>query len=83
MKKLSRDELVELVRKISNHEFRMNDDYVEAIELFQESVPDPDAIHLIFQLERSNQFQFRPKDHEKHRLTPEEVVDTALNYKPT
>ena len=62
----SHSELVELVRKIMNcegGEEELNDD----INLFNESVPHPDASDLIF--------------YSEEELTPEEVVDKALSYR--
>ncbi|MBQ0983429.1 hypothetical protein KBZ10_02545 [Streptomyces sp. F63] len=62
---LSRDQLVELVRRIVA--FDGTEEEVDAMEqLFEESVPYPGAYSLIYR-------------HDPE-LTPEEVVDTALSY---
>ncbi|MGW0828431.1 bacteriocin immunity protein [Streptomyces sp. NPDC002845] len=64
---LSRDQLVELVRRIVT--FDGTEEEVDAMEqLFEESVPYPGAYSLIYR-------------HDPE-LTPEEVVDTALSYEP-
>ncbi|MGW7413383.1 hypothetical protein [Streptomyces sp. NPDC054863] len=62
---LSRDQLVELVRRIVA--FSGTEEEVDAMEqLFEESVPYPGAYSLIYR-------------HDPE-LTPEEVVDIALSY---
>ncbi|MFD3516661.1 hypothetical protein [Streptomyces sp. NPDC058657] len=61
---LSRDQLVELVRRIVA--FGGNEEEVDAMEqLFEESVPYPGAYSLIYRHDPD--------------LTPEEVVDIALS----
>ncbi|MEU6820896.1 hypothetical protein ABZ921_09725 [Streptomyces atriruber] len=62
---MTRAELVELVRRISI--FDGTEEEVDAMEdLFEASVPYPDAYGLIYQREPE--------------LSPEEIVDKALAY---
>lgn len=68
MKKLSKSELIDLVRKIRNVEYNSEKKHSEAIFLFKDNVPHPSAANLIY--------------HHKPRLTNEEVVEKALAYKP-
>lgn len=66
IKKLSKDELVELVNKICNP--KLSDEEVsEYIEILEENVPHPAPSDLIF---------WNDED-----LSPEEVVEIALAYK--
>ncbi|WP_273128864.1 hypothetical protein [Bacillus weihaiensis] len=63
IKKLSKDELVELVNKICNP--KLSDEEVsEYIEVLEENVPHP-----------------APSDLKRWDLSPEEVVEIALEYK--
>ena len=68
MEHLSKDQLIELVKKICEAEFETEAEYDMALELFLNSVPDPEAPNLIF--------------YHKPELTPEEIVEKALSYKP-
>ena len=64
-KKLSKDELVELVNKICNS--KLSDEEVsEYIEILEDNVPHPAPSDLIFWNEED--------------LSPEEVVEIALAY---
>lgn len=64
-KKLSKDELVELVNKICNP--KLSDEEVsEYIEILEDNVPHPAPSDLIFWNEED--------------LSPEEVVEIALAY---
>ncbi|SDY69996.1 bacteriocin immunity protein [Thermoactinomyces sp. DSM 45892] len=63
----TRDELVEIVRKIMNSE-GTEEELDEMIDLFNQNVPHPEASDLIFWDNRN--------------LTVEEIVEEALNYKP-
>lgn len=65
--KLSREELIKLVEKMCNGE-GSDDEISEWIELVEKSVPDPNVSDLIFWNDEG--------------LTPEQIVDRALNYKP-
>jgi hypothetical protein len=67
--KLSRMELVELVRKICAAE-GTEEEQEDMLTLLQSSVPHPEVSDLIY---------FPPEGDE---LTPEEIVDRALAYKP-
>jgi len=65
-KKLSKEELVELVNKICNP--KLSDEEVsEYIEILEKNVPHPAPSDLIFWNEEE--------------LSPEEVVEIALAYK--
>jgi Colicin immunity protein / pyocin immunity protein len=66
--KMSREELIELVRKIMDAEGSEEEIDVWLDEL-ERNVPHPEVSDLIFW----------PK---KEPVTPEEVVDEALAYKP-
>ena len=68
MKKLSKQELIELVTKIRNVDFKTEEEGDELIELFEYNIIHPEGYGLIF--------------HHKPRLTPEEIVEKALAYKP-
>ena len=66
-KKLSRDELINLVRKImkcegSEHEID------EMMNLLESNVPDPQVSDLIFWSDIE--------------YSPEEIIDKAMSYKP-
>jgi len=64
---LSKKELVELVDKIMQGE-GTEEEIDEMINLLEKNVPHPEVSHLIFWPEKE--------------LTPEEIVEEALNYKP-
>lgn len=66
-KKLNREELIELARKIINLEFPEGEES-EMTYLFCNSVPHPEAYSFLF--------------HHKPESTPEEIVDKALSYQP-
>ena len=61
-------ELLQLVKKICKGEYSTEEERDAMVELFERSVPDPEAADLIF--------------HHKSELTPEEIVEKALSYKP-
>ncbi len=67
--KLNREELIDLVTKIIDAD-GTEEEVSDWIDLFQDNVPYPGASDLIFW----------PKDN--RRVTPEEVVDEALAYRP-
>jgi hypothetical protein len=68
-KRLSRGELIELVRRICEAE-GMEEEQDEMMELLEANVPHPEVSDLIF---------YPPSGVE---LSPEEIVDRALAYKP-
>jgi hypothetical protein len=70
--KLSREELVELVRKIRNVEGN-EEEIVAWVNLFENNVPHPEASGLIF---------WSSKYGLSSNPSPEEIVDKALSYKP-
>ncbi|GLC28921.1 bacteriocin immunity protein [Clostridium omnivorum] len=65
--KLSKNELIEIVKRIINVE-GTEEEIDEMIEVFERNVPHPAASDLIFYPE-------------KGEVTPEEIVEEALNYK--
>ncbi|HEY4348115.1 MAG TPA: bacteriocin immunity protein [Gaiellaceae bacterium] len=67
-------ELVDLVRRIMAGEGDTEEEGDALVELFEANVPRPGASDLIFWPEHAIG--------EPRELTPEEVVDTALSYKP-
>lgn len=68
MKKLTKDELINLVTQICHGQYDSEEERSVMLELFMYNVPDPEAPNLIF--------------YHKPRLTTEEIVDKALAYKP-
>lgn len=67
MRKLEKPDLVELVKKITNSE-GTEEEISRWIELLEENISHPAVTDLIFHSDRD--------------LTPEEVVEQALSYKP-
>lgn len=67
--KLSRSELIELVKKICDAE-GTEEEQEDMMSLLQANVPHPEVSDLIY---------YPPDDAE---LSPEEIVDRALAYKP-
>ena len=77
---LSKEELVELVRRIMNAE-GTEEEIDEMIVLFNANVPHPDGASLAFYPEGYN----HRRDWETigdYNPTPEEVVEKASSYKP-
>lgn len=68
MSKLSKKELIELVKDICEANFETEEELDLALDLFLQNVPDPEASRLIYNT--------------KPELTPEEIVKKALAYKP-
>lgn len=68
-KSLSRDELIELVRRIIIDDFATEEESWDAVELLKANVPDPKVTDYIFWPD--------PIDRE---VDPAEVVDKALAY---
>ncbi|GED72993.1 hypothetical protein BRE01_66950 [Brevibacillus reuszeri] len=67
MKQLSKEDLIELVGKIMNVE-GSEEEIDRMIEILKQSVPHPEVSDHIFWNEND--------------LTPEQVVEQALSYKP-
>ena len=65
---MKRRQLIALVNKIIEAN-GTEEEIEELIDLFLNNVPDPNADAYIF-------------DSEYEKLTPEEIVDKALDYKP-
>ncbi|OAI50585.1 hypothetical protein AYO37_00185 [Opitutia bacterium SCGC AG-212-L18] len=68
MNKLSKNELINLVQKIRALEFDTEKELEELLDKFDSNVSRPNASALIY--------------HHEPRLTPEEIVEKALAYKP-
>ena len=66
-KKLTREELINLVNKIVECE-GSEEEIDEMIDMVKKNVPYPDISDLIYWSE--------------DELTPEQIIDKALNYKP-
>lgn len=66
-KRLTREELIDLVNKIIECE-GSEEEIDEMIEVVKRNVPYPDISDLIYWSE--------------DELTPEQIIDKALNYKP-
>jgi hypothetical protein len=69
---MSRDELVELVRRIMAGGGGSREEADRLVAVFVESVPHPEADGLIFY----------PDQYFDHEPTAEEVVELALSYRP-
>ncbi len=67
-KKLNKQELIKLVQSIRRGDFNTEEERQELLNLFLDNVPDPEATDLIY--------------YHHPRLTPEEIVEKALAYKP-
>lgn len=75
--KLTRAELIDLVRKIKEFDGSINpahDYQIEWLETLKQNVPDPCVSNYIFW---SRDYTSPPRE-----LTPEEIIDKALSYKP-
>lgn len=68
MQRLSKTELIKLVKRIINVDYDTEKEHSEAVFLFKQNVPHPEASNLIYR-------------HEPE-LSPEEIVEKALAYKP-
>lgn len=69
MAKLTKEQLIRLVERIQNGEGDTEAENDELIDVFMDNVPDPDAVNYIFELEHQD-------------LTPAQIVDKALAYRP-
>ncbi len=69
MQKLNRDELITLAEKIRDAAGASEEENDQLLDLFLDNVPDPNAGNYFFDLEYD-------------ALTPAEIVDKALGYKP-
>lgn len=67
LNKLSREELIELVTKIIECE-GTEEEIDNMIEIVEKNTSCPDLIDLIYW--------------NNHNLTSEQIIDTAMNYKP-
>jgi hypothetical protein len=67
MKKLSKQELIEVVTKIRNVEYETEEEGAELMYIFEQNVPFQDLYEL---------------KHQNPDLTPEELVEKALAHKP-
>lgn len=65
--KLTREELIKLVEKMCNGE-GSDDEIGEWIEILEKNIQDPNVSDLIY--------------FNNEKLTPEQIVDRAMNYKP-
>ena len=63
---MTREELIALVKDIVNVENKTEKEIDKLLEALQQNVPDPEVYDLIYYNE----------------LTPKEIVDKALSYKP-
>jgi hypothetical protein len=68
VQKLSKYQLIKLVRKIAEGECSSEAQRDKLISIIEENIPAPDITSYIF--------------HHDPELTPEEIVDKALAYKP-
>ena len=72
MQRLTRDELVDLVRRLLIDDFPTEQESWEAVEILRANVPDPMVTDYIFWPDPIDQV-----------VDPEQVVDRALRYRPT
>ena len=77
---LSKEELVELIRRIMNAE-GTEEEINEMINLFDANVPHPNGANLAFYPEDCDHKQGW-KTIGEYNPSPEEVVEMALSYKP-
>ncbi len=63
---MTREELIELVKSITTVENKTEKEIDELLDVLKRNVPDPEVSDLIYYDE----------------LTPEQIVDKALSYKP-
>lgn len=75
---MTRDELIELGRKIVNVE-GIEEEVDKMIELFDKNVPYPAGANLFFYPENYNARKF---DISTYEPSIEEIVDKCLSYKP-
>ncbi len=68
MSKITKKELLALVTKICDGQYNTEEERDHLVTCFENNVLDPEAANLIF--------------HHQPELTPEEIVDKALSYKP-
>ncbi|MCZ4244163.1 hypothetical protein [Pedobacter punctiformis] len=66
---MTRTELIELAEKIQNAAGATEAENDNMLELFLANVPDPNASNYFFEVEYN-------------ALSPEEIADKALRYKP-
>jgi hypothetical protein len=64
--KLNKEELIDLVKDIMDVKGKTEEQLVELLEVLKKNVPHPAPSDLIYW----------------ENLTPEEIVDKALSYKP-
>lgn len=66
--KLSKLEIIDLVRRVCECKYSSEEEEYEILNIIRSNIPAPDISDLIF----------------KHvpELTPEEIVEKALSYKP-
>ena len=63
---MTRKELIDLVKDVTTVENKTEKEINELLEILKQNVPDPEVSDLIYYDE----------------LTPEEIVDKALSYRP-
>lgn len=63
---LTREQIIEMVTKIMNYDYNNDEEYDNAVEELKKGVIDPNISDYIFW----------------DNLTPEQVADKALSYKP-
>lgn len=66
--KMTKEELIKLVTQICEADFNTEKERRAMIQKFRQNVLDPEAVDLIY--------------YHKPSLTPKEVVEKALAYKP-
>lgn len=75
---MTRDELIELARKIVNCQ-GTEEEIDEMCYIFNNNVPHPEGVLLFYYPENYNE---KKHNISEYNPTIEEVVDRALNYKP-
>lgn len=75
---MTREELIELARKIVNHQ-GTEEEVEEMFDIFSKNVPHPSGAHLFYYPEN---YDKRKHNISEYSPTIEEVVDKALGYKP-
>ena len=76
---MTRDELIELGRKIVVVEIKTEEEHHALCRLFDKNVPHPNGSNLFYWPENYNA---RKMDISQYNPTVEQVVDKCLSYRP-
>ena len=68
MKKLTEEEVLKLIKKVCDTEYNSEKECTDLLNIIRQNVPHPEVSNLIFK--------------HKPELTPEQILEKALSYKP-